>query len=38
MIIPPTETTDSFADSDAIPDAGQRTDAFDQHVPCMDQE
>jgi len=30
MIIPPTE---SSADSDAIPDAGQRTDAFDQHVP-----
>jgi len=30
MIIPPTETSD---DSDAIPDAGQRTQAFDQHVP-----
>ena len=30
MIIPPTE---SSADSDAIPDAGQRTDVFDQHVP-----
>jgi len=30
MIIPPTETSD---DSDAIPDAGQRTQAFDQRVP-----
>ena len=30
MIIPPTESSD---DLDAIPDAGQRTDAFDQHVP-----
>jgi len=30
MIIPPTETSD---DSDAIPDAGQRVQAFDQHVP-----
>ena len=30
MIIPPTETSD---DSDAIPDAGQRAQAFDQRVP-----
>jgi len=30
MIIPPTESSD---DSDAIPDAGQRAQAFDQHVP-----
>jgi len=30
MIIPPTETSD---DSDAIPDAGQRAQEFDQHVP-----
>jgi len=30
MIIPPTESSD---DSDAIPDAGQRALAFDQHVP-----
>ena len=27
------EATESSADSDAIPDAGQRTDVFDQHVP-----
>jgi len=30
MIIPPTESSD---DSDAIPDAGQRAQAFDQRVP-----
>jgi len=30
MIIPPTETSD---DSDAIPDAGQRAQTFDQRVP-----
>jgi hypothetical protein len=30
MIIPPTETSN---DSDAIPDAGQRAQAFDQRVP-----
>jgi len=30
MIIPPTEMSD---DSDAIPDAGQRAQAFDQRVP-----
>jgi len=30
MIIPPTESSD---DSDAIPDAGQRAQTFDQHVP-----
>jgi len=30
MIIPPTESSDDF---DAIPDAGQRAQAFDQHVP-----
>jgi len=30
MIIPPTETSD---DSDAIPDAGQRVQAFDQRIP-----
>jgi len=30
MIIPHTETSD---DSDAVPDAGQRAQAFDQHVP-----
>jgi hypothetical protein len=33
MIIPHTETTESFVDTDAVPDAGQRTDAFDQRVP-----
>jgi len=33
MIIPPTDTTESSDDSDAIPDAGQRTQAFDQRVP-----
>jgi len=33
MIIPPTETSESSDDSDAIPDAGQRAQAFDQHVP-----
>jgi hypothetical protein len=30
MLIPPTETSD---DSDAIPDAGQRAQTFDQRVP-----
>jgi len=30
MIIPPTESSD---DSDAIPDAGQRAQEFDQRVP-----
>ena len=33
MIIPPTEISKSPADSNAIPDAGQRTDVFNQHVP-----
>jgi len=33
MIIPPTETSESSDDSDAIPDAGQRAQAFDQRVP-----
>ena len=33
MIIPPTETSESSADPHAVPDAGQRTDVFDQHVP-----
>jgi len=33
MIVPPTETSESSDDSDAIPDAGQRAQAFDQHVP-----
>jgi hypothetical protein len=33
MIIPPTETSESSADPDAIPDAGQRAQAFDQRVP-----
>jgi len=33
MIIPPTETTESSDDSDAIPDAEQRVQAFDQNVP-----
>ena len=33
MIIPSTEKSQSFGDPDAIPDAGQRADAFDQHVP-----
>jgi len=30
MIIPPTESSDDY---DAIPDAGQRAQVFDQHVP-----
>jgi len=33
MIIPTTETSESSDDSDAIPDAGQRAQEFDQHVP-----
>jgi len=33
MIIPPTETSESSDDSDAIADAGQRAQAFDQRVP-----
>jgi len=33
MIIPTTETSESSADSDAIPDGGQRAQAFDQRVP-----
>jgi len=33
MIIPTTETSESSDDSDAIPDAGQRAQAFDQRVP-----
>jgi hypothetical protein len=33
MIIPLTETSESSDDSDAIPDAGQRAQAFDQRVP-----
>ena len=33
MIIPPTETPESFTDPNAVPDAEQRAQAFDQHVP-----
>ena len=33
MTIPPTETSESSDDSDAIPDAEQRAQAFDQRVP-----
>jgi hypothetical protein len=33
MIVPPTETSESSDDSDAIPDAEQRAQAFDQSVP-----
>jgi hypothetical protein len=33
MIVPPTETSKSSDDSDAIPDAEQRAQAFDQSVP-----
>jgi hypothetical protein len=33
MIIPHTETSESSDDSDAIPDAGQQAQAFDQRVP-----
>jgi len=33
MIIPTTETSESSDDSDAIPDAGQRAQEFDQRVP-----
>jgi len=33
MIIPPSETSESSDDPDAIPDAGQRAQVFDQRIP-----
>ena len=33
IVIPPTETSESSVDPDAIPDAGQRAKAFDQQIP-----